>query len=128
MRHVLIINPTAGRRSSTAGLLGQAEDLRRRHGLAVGCILTRGPGHAEERYAYRAAVKRDGLLAGHLPAHHDHGEEYDGADNADDYALRERAPLGDKRHTHAKGEDNAADSAHNKRDEIFFLHNYHSLH
>ena len=48
MRHVLIINPPAARRSSTAGLLEQAEDLRRRHGLAVECILTRSPGHAEE--------------------------------------------------------------------------------
>ena len=48
MRHVLIINPAAGRRGGTAALLEQAEALRRRRGLAVECILTKSADHARE--------------------------------------------------------------------------------
>lgn len=48
MKHVFIINPTAGKRDRTAQLMGMAKGLAARHGLNVDCILTKRPGHATE--------------------------------------------------------------------------------
>ena len=48
MRHILIINPAAGRKNCTAELSEQAKALARRHGLDVRCVLTRRRGHAME--------------------------------------------------------------------------------
>lgn len=48
MRHILIINPNAGRKNSTTDLLAAAKGLRQRHGLDCACILTQRPGHALE--------------------------------------------------------------------------------
>lgn len=46
MKHVFIINPTAGKRDCTAQMVQMAKDLAARHGLDVDCILTKSPGHA----------------------------------------------------------------------------------
>ena len=43
MRHILIINPNAGRKNSTTDLLAAAKGLRQRHGLDCACILTQRP-------------------------------------------------------------------------------------
>lgn len=48
MRHVFIINPTAGKRDCTARMMDMAKALAARHGLDVECILTKRPGHAAE--------------------------------------------------------------------------------
>ena len=48
MRHILIINPAAGRKNCTADLAGEAKDLARRHGIDMTCILTQRSGHAME--------------------------------------------------------------------------------
>lgn len=48
MKHILIINPIAGKRESTAMLMEQAKELEKRHGLDCSCILTQRPGHATE--------------------------------------------------------------------------------
>ena len=48
MKHVFIINPTAGRKNCTAELMEMAKGLEARHGLQVDCILTKQPGHATE--------------------------------------------------------------------------------
>ncbi len=48
MRHILIINPNAGKRNSTTALMEMAKGLRVRHGLDCTCILTQRPGHALE--------------------------------------------------------------------------------
>lgn len=48
MKHVFIINPTAGKRDCTAELMAMAKVLASRHGLEVDCILTKRPGHAME--------------------------------------------------------------------------------
>ena len=48
MKHVFIINPTAGKRDCTAQLMGMAKELAARRGLEVECILTKRPGHAME--------------------------------------------------------------------------------
>ena len=48
MRHVLIINPAAGRKNSAALLMDQAKVLREQHGLDCQCILTKNPGHATD--------------------------------------------------------------------------------
>lgn len=48
MKHVFIINPTAGKRDCTAQLMDMARALAARHGLDVDCILTKRPGHATE--------------------------------------------------------------------------------
>ena len=48
MKHVFIINPTAGRRDCTVQLMEMAKALSARHGLDVECILTKRPGHATE--------------------------------------------------------------------------------
>jgi len=49
MKHILIINPIAGKRSSTSALMEKAKELERRHGLECSCILTQRPGHAMEK-------------------------------------------------------------------------------
>ena len=48
MRHVLIINPKAGKRDQTSRLLEMAEGLRTRHGLDCTCMLTDRPGGATD--------------------------------------------------------------------------------
>jgi YegS/Rv2252/BmrU family lipid kinase len=48
MKHLFIINPTAGKRDQTSQVLEMAEKLRRRHGLDCSCMLTQRPGHASE--------------------------------------------------------------------------------
>lgn len=48
MKHIFIINPTAGKRNQTSGILAMAESLRRRHGLDCSCLLTERPGGATE--------------------------------------------------------------------------------
>ena len=48
MKHVFIINPTAGKRDCTARVMDMAKNLAARRGLETECILTRRPGHAME--------------------------------------------------------------------------------
>ncbi len=48
MKHVFIINPTAGKRNCTANLMEMAKGLAARHGLDMECILTKRAGHALE--------------------------------------------------------------------------------
>lgn len=48
MKHVFIINPTAGKRDCTASMMDMAKGLASRHALELECILTRRPGHAME--------------------------------------------------------------------------------
>ena len=48
MKHVFIINPTAGKRDRTAQLMGMAKELGEKHALDVECILTKHPGHATD--------------------------------------------------------------------------------
>ena len=46
MKHIFIINPTAGKSDSTRKIYAMAERLRQEHGLDVQCILTKRQGHA----------------------------------------------------------------------------------
>lgn len=48
MKHVFIINPTAGKKDCTARIMEMAKALAARHQLDVECILTKRPGHAME--------------------------------------------------------------------------------
>ena len=48
MKHVFIINPTAGKADSRQKIYDMADALRTRHGLDVQCILTKKQGHATE--------------------------------------------------------------------------------
>lgn len=48
MRHIFIINPTAGQRNATTDLMAMARGLEERHGIQCECILTKRPGHARE--------------------------------------------------------------------------------
>ena len=48
MKHVFIINPTAGKRDCTAELMEMAKGLATRHSLELECILTKRTGHATE--------------------------------------------------------------------------------
>lgn len=48
MKHIFIINPTAGKKDRTAQLMGMAKALAARQGLDVDCLLTKRPGHALE--------------------------------------------------------------------------------
>ncbi len=48
MRHIFIINPTAGKKDCTARLMAMAKALEAKHGVNVECILTARPGHATE--------------------------------------------------------------------------------
>jgi len=48
MKHIFIINPTAGKRNCTTELMEMAKALEARHGIEVDCILTKRPGHATE--------------------------------------------------------------------------------
>ncbi len=48
MRHIFIINPTAGKKNCTAELMAMAKKLETNHGIEVECILTKRPGHATE--------------------------------------------------------------------------------
>ena len=46
MKHVFIINPSAGKTDSRRRIYAMAEALRERHGLDVECMLTASAGHA----------------------------------------------------------------------------------
>ncbi len=48
MKHIFIINPTAGKSDSRQRIYDMADALRREHGLDVQCILTKKQGHATE--------------------------------------------------------------------------------
>ena len=48
MKHIFIINPTAGKTDSRQKIYDIAESLRQKHGLDVQCILTKKQGHATE--------------------------------------------------------------------------------
>ena len=48
MRHIFIINPTAGKKDCTARLMTMAKKMGEKHGTEVECILTTRPGHATE--------------------------------------------------------------------------------
>lgn len=48
MKHVFIINPTAGKKDSAAQIMEMAKALAARHHLDTECILTKRPGHARE--------------------------------------------------------------------------------
>ena len=48
MKHIFIINPTAGKSDSRQRIYDMADILRERHGLDVQCILTKRQGHAIE--------------------------------------------------------------------------------
>ena len=48
MRHIFIINPTAGKKDCTERLMVMAKNMGAKHGVNVECILTRRPGHATE--------------------------------------------------------------------------------
>ena len=48
MKHIFIVNPTAGKSDSTQNIYAMAERLRQEHGLDVQCILTKRQGHAVE--------------------------------------------------------------------------------
>lgn len=48
MKHIFIINPTAGKHDSRQRIYDMADLLRQKHGLEVQCILTKKQGHATE--------------------------------------------------------------------------------
>lgn len=48
MKHVFVINPTAGKSDSRQRIYDMADALRAKHGLDVECILTKRQGHAIE--------------------------------------------------------------------------------
>ena len=48
MKHIFIINPTAGKHDSRQRIYDMADMLRQKHGLEVQCILTKKQGHATE--------------------------------------------------------------------------------
>ena len=58
MRHVFIINPTAGKKDCTARMIEMAKGLAARHDLDVDCILTQRSGHAME--TARALAEKGG--------------------------------------------------------------------
>ena len=46
MRHIFIINPAAGKKDGRQRVYAMAEELRKKHGLDVECMLTNSRGHA----------------------------------------------------------------------------------
>ena len=74
MKHIFIINPTAGKQDSRQRIYDMAKELREKHGLDVQCILTKKQGHATEIARRlceeggelpplgRAAEEQDGLV------------------------------------------------------------------
>ena len=48
MKHIFVINPTAGKSDSRQRIYDMADSLRTRHDLDVQCILTKRQGHATE--------------------------------------------------------------------------------
>ena len=48
VKHIFIINPTAGKSDSRQKIYDMADSLRQKHGLDVQCILTKKQGHATE--------------------------------------------------------------------------------
>lgn len=62
MRHIFIINPTAGKRNCTAVLMEMARPGGPGHGLQVECILTKSQGYATEAVKSIAASGRGGAL------------------------------------------------------------------
>lgn len=59
MRHIFIINPTAGKRDCTIELMEMAKGLEARHHLTVDCILTKNKGYATEVVRNIAASGED---------------------------------------------------------------------
>lgn len=59
MKHVFIINPTAGKKDSAAYMMEMAKALAARHHLDTECILTKRPGHARETARSLAASGQD---------------------------------------------------------------------
>ena len=58
MKHVFIINPTAGKKDCTARVMDMAKALAARHRLDIECILTKSPGHATQTAAALARTGR----------------------------------------------------------------------
>ena len=48
MKHVFIINPTAGKSDSRQKIYDMAEKLRQEHGLEVQCLLTKKQGQTAQ--------------------------------------------------------------------------------
>ena len=48
MKHIFIINPTAGKKDATARIRAMADRLTAEHGLECQCLLTERPGHGTE--------------------------------------------------------------------------------
>ena len=48
MKHIFIINPTAGKSDSHQRIYDMADALREKHGLEIQCILTKRQGHATD--------------------------------------------------------------------------------
>ncbi len=59
MKHVFIINPTAGKKDCTARMMDMAKALAARHSLDLECILTKRSGHAMETARVLAASGRE---------------------------------------------------------------------
>ena len=59
MKHVFIINPTAGKKDCTARMMDMAKALAARHSLDLECILTQRSGHAMETARALAASGRE---------------------------------------------------------------------
>ncbi len=59
MKHVFIINPTAGKKDCTARMMDMAKALAARHSLDLECILTKRSGHAMETARALAASGRE---------------------------------------------------------------------
>ena len=59
MKHVFIINPTAGKKDCTARMMDMAKALAARHSLDLECILTKRSGHATETARVLAASGRE---------------------------------------------------------------------
>lgn len=59
MKHVFIINPTAGKKDCTARMMEMAKGLAARHDLELECILTKSAGHAMETAGHLARSGRE---------------------------------------------------------------------
>ena len=65
MKHVFIINPTAGKRDATVELMEMAKGSRPATALEVECILTKRAGHAAET---ARSMAQTGRTCGSMPA------------------------------------------------------------
>lgn len=59
MKHVFIINPTAGKKDCTARMMAMGKDLAARHGLDLECVLTKRSGHARDTAQALAQLGRE---------------------------------------------------------------------